>query len=141
MIYLASDHAGFELKEKLKSYLTGENEEFADLGCDSTESCDYPDYAHSLAEKITAEPGARGVAICGNGIGISMALNRHVGIRAARAVSVEDAEMTRRHNDANVLVLGGRTLTSDLAKKIVEKFLITKFEGGRHESRVKKIEI
>ncbi|MCF7846282.1 MAG: ribose 5-phosphate isomerase B [Candidatus Peribacteraceae bacterium] len=141
MLYLASDHAGFELKEGLKNFLTEQKIEFEDLGCDSAESCDYPDFGHALAEKVLANPESRGVGICGTGLGISMALNRHVGIRAARCMSVEDAELARRHNDANVLVLSGRQTTPELATAMLAKFLATDFEGGRHEGRIKKIEI
>jgi len=140
MIYLASDHAGFELKTKVKSYLAEKSLDFEDIGCDSAESCAYSDFAHELAEKII-ETGQRGIGICGNGIGISMALNRHPGIRAARCLTPDDARMTRLHNDANVIALGGRITDLETAKQIIDNFLQTEFEGGRHEDRVKKIEL
>lgn len=141
MLYLASDHAGFTLKESLKEFLKEKGIEFEDLGTNSDESVDYPDYAHTLAEKVLANPENRGVGICGNGIGISIALNRHQGIRASRCVTVHDAEMTRKHNNANILVLGGRITEPELAQEMLDKFLETKFEEGRHISRVDKIEI
>lgn len=141
MIYLASDHAGFALKKIVEGYLAERGEMFVDLGCDDETSCDYSDYAHKLANQIIAEPGSRGIGICGSGIGISIALNRHAGIRAARCRDVLDAEMCRRHNDANILVLAGRQTDEPTARAMVEKFLKTAFEGGRHETRVKKIEI
>ncbi|MFH0776368.1 MAG: RpiB/LacA/LacB family sugar-phosphate isomerase [Patescibacteria group bacterium] len=141
MLYLASDHAGFELKNTLAKFLTAQKIAFEDLGCKSEERCDYPDFGHALAKKVLENPANRGVGICGSGLGISMALNRHAGIRAARAVSVEDAELARRHNDANVLVLAGRQTAPELASEMLAKFLATDFEGGRHSNRVKKIEI
>lgn len=141
MLLLSFDHAGFELKNSLKNFLTEQKIAFEDLGCDSPESCDYPDFGHKLAAKVLENPDNRGVGICGTGLGISMALNRHAGIRAARSVSVEDAELSRRHNDANVLVLAGRQLDAQLATDMLAKFLATEFEDGRHEARVRKIEI
>jgi ribose 5-phosphate isomerase B len=141
MIFLASDHAGFELKESLKKNLSEQGIDFEDLGCDSEERCDYPDFGHKLAEKVLENPENQGVGVCGTGLGISMTLNRHAGIRAARCVSVEDAELSRRHNNANVLVLAGRQLDEKIAAEILTKFLTTEFESGRHEERIKKIEI
>ncbi|MFH1375988.1 MAG: ribose 5-phosphate isomerase B [Patescibacteria group bacterium] len=141
MIFLSSDHAGYQLKEELKRVLVGKNIEFADLGTDSEEDVDYSDFGHALAEKVLAAEDSQGVGICGTGLGISMTLNRHTGIRAARCVSTEDAELARKHNDANVLVLAGREADPELAKEILEKFLNTDFEAGRHEDRVKKIDI
>ena len=141
MIYLASDHAGFELKSALAKFLVAREIEFTDLGCDSPERCDYPDFGHALAGKVLENPENRGVGICGSGLGISMTLNRHAGIRAARAVNLDDAELARRHNDANILVLAGRTTDEKLAEEMLAKFLATEFEGGRHEGRIEKIEI
>jgi ribose 5-phosphate isomerase B len=140
MIYFASDHAGFALKTELKTHLAEHGVKFEDIGCDDEGSCDYPDYAHALAEQLKAEPNTKGIAICGSGIGISIALNRHSGIRAARCLSLADAEMTRRHNDANVLVFAGRQTEPTLAKQMLDTFLATEFEGGRHETRVQKID-
>jgi len=143
VFYLASDHAGFALKEKLKQVLIDYKIKFEDLGTNSLEkSVDYPDFAHKLAKKISENlTQNRGIGICGTGIGISIALNRHRKIRAARCLSVEDAELTRKHNNANVLVLAGRKTTPKLARQILRKFLEIKFEGGRHKKRVSKIEI
>lgn len=141
MIFLASDHAGFELKNALKSFLTEQKISFEDLGCNSPERCDYPDFGHKLALKVLENPANRGVGICGTGLGISMTLNRHAGIRAARSVSVEDAKLARQHNDANVLVLAGRQTAPALASEMLTTFLATEFEGERHEARIKKIEL
>lgn len=141
MLFLSSDHAGYKLKEELKQVLIEKNIEFADLGTDSEADVDYPDFGHLLAEKVGSAAGSQGIGICGTGLGISMALNRHAGIRAARCVSTEDAEFARKHNDANVLVLAGREADPELAKQILEKFLNTDFEAGRHTERVDKIEI
>ncbi|MCK5472006.1 ribose 5-phosphate isomerase B [Candidatus Gracilibacteria bacterium] len=141
MLYLTSDHAGFQLKESLKKILTERKIEFVDLGTDSEKSVDYPDFGHVLAEKVLESSENRGIGVCGSGHGITMAANRHAGIRAARCMSEEDAELARRHNDANILVLAGRQTVVAEAEKILEKFLETEFEGGRHEERIEKIEI
>jgi ribose 5-phosphate isomerase B len=141
MIYLASDHAGFPLKEVVKNYLIEKGKAVEDLGVNSEESVDYAIYSHKLANAVLDNSAAIGIGICGSGLGISMGLNRHNGIRAARCMSVEDAEMTRKHNDANVLVLAGRQTDSEVAKQMVDKFLSTEFEGGRHETRVKNIDL
>jgi ribose 5-phosphate isomerase B len=141
MLFLASDHGGFVLKNFVKKVLEELGEEFVDVGCHDESSCDYPDFAHVLAEKIQLEPGARGIAVCGTGIGISIALNRSRGVRAARCRDVEDARLSRLHNDANVLVLAGRQTTEATTREMVQVFLATKFEGGRHMNRVEKIEV
>lgn len=141
MFFLAADHAGFELKETLKKVLAEQKIEFEDLGTHSDESVDYPDFAHVLARKVLESSENRGLAICGSGIGISIALNRHATIRAARCTSIADSELARRHNDANVLVLAGRAADPDTASKMLATFLETKFEGGRHADRVAKIEL
>ena len=141
MFFLANDHAGFRLKENLKKILAEGGIKFVDLGTNSEESVDYPDFGHALAKKVSENLENRGVGICGSGHGIAMALNRHSKIRAARCLSTEDAEWARRHNDANVLVLAGRQTSATEAEKILAKFLETEFEGGRHEARVEKIEI
>jgi len=141
MIFLASDHAGFPLKESLKKVLKEREIDFEDLGCADEERCDYPDFGHQLAEKVLTNSENKGIGICGTGLGISMALNRHAGIRAARCVIAEDVEMARKHNNANVLVLAGRQTSEEDAKIMLERFLETEFEGGRHEKRIEKIEI
>ena len=138
-IFLSSDHGGFELKEKVKSFLIDNNFEYEDLGCSSLEPVDYPDYAKLLSEKIKVNKNSKGILFCGTGIGISMAANRFPHIRAALCTSVEMASKSRKHNDANVLALGGRILEDNLALEIVKEFLHTDFEAGRHSLRVDKI--
>ena len=138
-IFLSSDHAGFELKEKVKSFLIDNNFDYEDLGCSSLEPVDYPDYAKLLSKKIKDENNSKGILFCGTGIGISMAANRFSHIRAALCTSVEMASKSRKHNDANVLALGGRILEHNLALEIVKEFLHTDFEAGRHSLRVDKI--
>ena len=137
-IFLSSDHGGFELKEKVKSFLIDNNFEYEDLGCSSLEPVDYPDYAKLLSKKIK-DNNSKGILFCGTGIGISMAANRFPHIRAALCTSVEMASKSRKHNDANVLALGGRILEDNLALEIVKEFLYTDFEAGRHSLRVDKI--
>lgn len=141
MIFLASDHAGYPLKEAVKKHLAARGLHFADLGCESAERCDYPDYGHALARAVLATPDSRGIAVCGSGHGIAMSLNRHAGIRAARCRDIEDAVMSRAHNAANVLVLAGRQTTDELAAQMVDAFLAAEFEGERHIARVAKIEL
>ncbi len=138
-IFLSSDHAGFELKEKVKSFLIDNNFEYEDLGCSCLEPVDYPDYAKLLSKKIKDKNNSKGILFCGTGIGISMAANRFPHIRAALCTSVEMASKSRKHNDANVLALGGRILEGNLALEIVKEFLHTDFEAGRHSLRVDKI--
>ena len=138
-IFLSSDHGGFELKEKVKSFLIDNNFEYEDLGCSSLEPVDYPDFAKLLSKKIKDKNNSKGILFCGTGIGISMAANRFPHIRAALCTSVEMASKSRKHNDANVLALGGRILEEKLALEIVKEFLQTDFEAGRHSLRVNKI--
>ena len=138
-IFLASDHGGFELKEKVKRFLIDDNFEYEDLGCSSLEPVDYPDFAKLLSNKIKDNNNSKGIIFCGTGIGISMAANRFPHIRAALCTSVEMASKSRKHNDANVLALGGRILEDKLALEIVKEFLQTDFEAGRHSLRVDKI--
>ncbi len=138
-IILSSDHGGYELKEKVKSFLIDNNFEYEDLGCSSLEPVDYPDFAKLLSKKIKDNYDSKGILFCGTGIGISMAANRFPHIRAALCTSVEMASKSRKHNDANVLALGGRILEEKLAFEIVKEFLQTDFEAGRHSLRVDKI--
>ena len=138
-IFLSSDHGGFELKEKIKGFLTDNNFEYEDLGCSSLEPVDYPDFAKLLSKKLKDNNNFMGILFCGTGIGISMAANRFPHIRAALCTSVEMASKSRKHNDANVLALGGRILEEKLALEIVKEFLQTEFEAGRHSLRVNKI--
>ena len=138
-IFLSSDHGGFELKEKVKRFLIDNNFEYEDLGCSSLDAVDYPDFAKILSKKIKNKKNSKGILFCGTGIGISMAANRFPHIRAALCTSVEMASKSRKHNDANVLALGGRILEDKLALEIVKEFLQTDFEAGRHSLRVNKI--
>ncbi len=138
-IAIASDHAGIELKESLKQELKDMGFEVQDLGTNSAQSVDYPDYAHALADVIEKTPGAMGVLICGSGIGMSIAANRHKRVRAALCHDGLSAELSRRHNDANVLCLGARLTGADVAKEALKRFLNTAFEGGRHAGRVEKL--
>ena len=138
-IFLSSDHGGFELKEKVKSFLIDNNFEYEDLGCSSLEPVDYPDFAKLLSNKIKDKNNSKGIIFCGTGIGISIAANRFPHIRAALCTSVEMASKSRKHNDANVLALGGRIIEFKLALEIVKEFLQTDFEAGRHSVRVDKI--
>ena len=138
-IVVASDHAGFELKEFLKQELKDMGYEVLDLGTNSTESVDYPDFGHAAATAITDGRGSRGIIVCGTGIGVSIAANRHPGVRAALCHDAEMARLSRQHNDANVLALGGRTIEFNVAKACMVSFLNTQFEGGRHVRRVTKL--
>lgn len=140
-LYIGSDHAGYSMKNSLKEYLIGAGHDVVDLGAFSEDSIDYPDIAREVSEKVLENPGAFGVLVCGTGIGMQMTANKLKGIRATVATNEGMAEMSRKHNDANVITLGGRTTDLELAKKIVDKFLSTEFENEeRHVRRVKKIE-
>jgi len=139
-IYIASDHAGFILKEYLRLWLEEKGWKVEDLGPDSCDSTDYPEYAHKLCKSVLAT-GHKGILICGSGIGMSMAANRHKGIRAALCTHEFHAVVCRQHNNANVLCLGERVTAPGLAAVLVELFLSTEFEGGRHQHRVEKIEV
>jgi ribose 5-phosphate isomerase B len=139
MIALASDHAGFSYKEKIKTILDELQLPFADFGTNSNESTDYPDYGHAAALAVSKGECDRGILICGTGIGMSIVANKHAGVRAAACETIEAAELSRKHNDANVLCIGERLTTWDEAQAIVRVFLKTDFEGGRHERRVAKI--
>ena len=140
MIVIASDHAGFTLKRHLVLQLEARRLEVTDLGVHDETSADYPDLAHALAEEISSGRARHGILICGTGIGMSMAANRHPGIRAALCHDAFTAEMARRHNDANVLCMGARVLGTGVAEQVLEIFLATPFEGGRHARRTCKIE-
>ena len=139
-IILGSDHAGFPLKQKLKAVLDRLGVPWEDVGTDSEESVDYPDFAHEVAKAVGSGRVPRGLLVCGTGIGVSITANRHAGVRTALVCDENQARLSREHNDANVLALGGRTTDPTLAEKILEIWLKTPFEGGRHERRVKKIE-
>lgn len=138
-IAIAADHAGYELKALLADELRAMEYDVMDLGTDSTESVDYPDFADKLAATISDGKVARGVLICGSGVGISMAANRHKGVRAAACYDATTARLARQHNDANVLALGSRLIGVELALDCLRTFLKTEFEGGRHQRRVEKM--
>ena len=138
---IACDHAGYVIKEKLKKELEQEGFELKDYGTYSEESCDYPDFAHSLAHAVENKEHLFGITLCGSGNGINMTSNKHKGIRAALCWNVEISELARLHNDANICSLPARFVDYNLAKEIVKKFLNTKFEGGRHLRRIEKIPI
>jgi len=138
-IAIAADHAGFDLKSVLVEELRKAGLNVLDLGTNSAESVDYPDFADAVAKALKAGKAARGVLVCGTGIGISMAANRHKGVRAALCRDSTDARLAREHNDANVLVLGGRTTGIETARDCLKSFLSTPFAGGRHMRRVEKM--
>lgn len=138
-IALGSDHAGFELKEKIKQKLTSQGITVDDRGTNSTASCDYPDFARLVAEEVAERGADLGILVCGTGIGMSIAANKVPGIRAAKVDTEFEAERSREHNDANVLTLGAGIISEDEASKIVDRWLATPFAGGRHERRVEKI--
>jgi ribose 5-phosphate isomerase B len=139
-LYIASDHAGFDLKRTLiqEALATKYGFEFVDLGPMNADRVDYPDFSAKVVSKIIADPFAIGVLICGSGQGMAMSANRHKGIRAALAWNEESAKLSREHNNANVLCLGARLIEPALAGKILESFLSAKFEGGRHSGRIEK---
>jgi ribose 5-phosphate isomerase B len=139
-LLIASDHAGFDLKEELKRALDRRGQPYQDLGTGSAESVDYPDFAHRLAGAISRGEAERGLLVCGSGQGMAMTANRHHGVRAALAYDEESARLSREHNDANVLSLGARLTTPEHAQRILDAFLDTPFAGGRHQRRVSKIE-
>jgi len=138
-IAIASDHAGFEMKSGLAAWLREQGHEVVDLGTNGPESVDYPDYADRMAEAVRTGRAARGVLVCGTGIGISIAANRHRELRCALCHDVTSARLARLHNDANVIAIGGRVIGDVVARDCVEAFLSTAFEGGRHARRVEKL--
>ncbi len=139
IIALGSDHGGYQLKEEIKGHLTAIGMEFRDFGTLDGASCDYPDIAEAVAKAVASGEYDRGLLFCGTGIGISIAANKVKGIRAACCSDCFSAKYTRLHNDANILCLGGRVVGPGLATEMVDLFLETKFEGGRHEGRIDKI--
>ncbi len=136
MIAIGSDHGGYALKQQLMKHLTDLGLEYKDYGTYSDESCDYPIYAEAVARAVAGGEAERGILICGTGIGMSIAANKIPGIRCALCGDCYSAELTRRHNDANILALGARVLGEGLAEKIMDTFLATEFEGGRHARRI-----
>ncbi len=138
-IVIASDHAGYSLKEYVKKFLNRKKLQIKDVGANSNEKVDYPDYAHKLSKVIKKNQESRGVLICGSGQGMIMAANKHKNIRAALWYSVKSTKLSRLHNDANVITLGSRLISKKNALKYLNIFLKTKFEGGRHKKRIRKI--
>ena len=138
-IFISSDHAGFNLKETIKLYLIKRKLNFQDLGPMDNSKVDYPDFAHKVAKKVKINKSHMGILICGSGTGMNIAANKHKNIRAAQCFNLKSTKLSRLHNDANVITLGSRLITKKNALKFVSVFLNTKFDGGRHLKRVKKI--
>jgi len=138
-ILLASDHAGFNLKRKIKNFLIKKGKKVLDLGTTNTNSVDYPDYAHALSKKMKKNRNQFGILVCGSGIGMSIAANKHKNIRAALCYNIKSTKLSRQHNNANVMTIGSRLIKKQIVLDCVNVFLKTKFEGGRHIKRVKKI--
>ena len=138
-IVLASDHAGFELKEEIKKFLIKKRKKIVDIGTKNTNSVDYPDYAHLLSKKMRKGKNQFGILICGSGTGMSMAANKHKNIRAALCYNIKSTKLSRLHNNANVMTIGSRFIKKNAALKCVSIFLKTNFDGGRHSRRVRKI--
>ena len=138
-IFISSDHAGFNLKEIIKKFLLKKKLKFYDLGPYNNNKVDYPDFAHKVAKKVKIKRNHVGILVCGSGMGMNMAANRHKNIRAAQCFNLKSAKLARLHNDANIITLGSRLLTKKNALNCVSVFLNTKFEGGRHRKRIKKI--
>ncbi|MEJ5273723.1 MAG: ribose 5-phosphate isomerase B [Spirochaetota bacterium] len=139
IIAIGSDHAGFLLKNEIIDYLKSKNLEVIDCGTYSTESCDYPDYAKLVAEKVSAKEADAGILLCGTGIGVSIAANKVKGVRAALVWNSETAALSKQHNDANIICIGARFIASFYAKKIIDAYLNAEFEKGNHQRRVEKI--
>ena len=138
-IYISSDHAGFKLKEIIKKYLLKKKMKHFDLGPSSDSRVDYPDYAHKVARKVKISKNNIGILVCGSGTGMNIVANKHKNIRAAQCFNLKSTKLSRLHNDANIITLGSRLLTKKNAVNCVGVFLNTKFEGGRHTKRIKKI--
>jgi ribose 5-phosphate isomerase B len=138
-IFISSDHAGFKLKESIKIYLSKKKLPFQDLGPINNEKVDYPDYAHKVAKKVKINKNNVGILVCGSGTGMNIAANKHKNIRAAQCFNLKSTKLSRLHNDANIITLGSRVLSKKNALNYVGVFLNTKFEGGRHSKRIKKI--
>ncbi len=139
-IFLGADHGGYELKDLIAAHLKLNGHTIIDLGTNSADSVDYPEFGHLVGRSVIDNSGSIGIVVCGSGIGISIAANKVKGIRAALCHSVEYAKLAKQHNNANVLALGGRFVTKELAMQIVDTFITTDFEGGRHQQRIDKIE-
>ncbi len=138
-IFISSDHAGYKLKEAIKSHLLKKKLSFEDMGPYSDDRVDYPDYAHKVAKRVKISKNNVGILVCGSGMGMNITANRHKKIRAAQCFNLKSAKLSRLHNDANIITLGSRLLSTKIALKCVTAFLETEFEGGRHSKRIKKI--
>ncbi len=138
-IFISSDHAGYKLKELIKLYLDKKKILFTDLGPENDTKVDYPDYAHNVANKVKINNNHVGILVCGTGTGMNITANKHKNIRAAQCFNLKSTKLSRLHNDANIITLGSRLLTKKNALNFVSVFLKTKFEGGRHSKRIKKI--
>jgi len=139
MIYIAADHAGFDLKERIKKFLKSIQLEVKDFGTYSSESMDYPDVIHPIASEIDKKENQKGIIICGSGNGVNMVANKYKNVRSALCWNVEIAQLARQHNNANILAIPARFISEDMALQIVSAFITTEFEGGRHQTRVEKI--
>jgi len=138
-IFISSDHAGYKLKEEIKKHLKRKKLFFEDMGPNNNQKVDYPDYAHKVARKVRLNKKNVGILVCGSGTGMNIAANKHKNIRAAQCFNLKSTKLSRLHNDANVITLGSRLITKKNALKFVSVFLNTKFDGGRHLKRIKKI--
>ena len=138
-IFISSDHAGYSLKELIKKHLDKKKILYNDLGPNNDNRVDYPDYAHKVAKKVKINKNHFGILVCGSGMGMNIAANRHKNIRAAQCFNLKSTKLSRLHNDANIITLGSRLLSKNNALKCISVFLSTKFEGGRHSKRIKKI--
>ena len=138
-VFISSDHAGYKLKEEIKSHLSKKKISFLDIGPHNDNRVDYPDFAHKVARRVKANKNNIGILVCGSGMGMNIAANRHKNIRAAQCFNLKSTKLSRLHNDANIITLGSRLLSKKLALSCVIAFLNTKFEGGRHLKRIKKI--
>ena len=138
-IFISSDHAGFKLKEIIKIYLSKKKLSFQDLGPNNGNKVDYPDYAHKVAKKVNINKNNVGILVCGSGTGMNIAANKHKKVRAAQCFNIKSTKLSRLHNDANIITLGSRLISKKNAFKFVKIFLNTKFDGGRHLRRIKKI--
>ena len=138
-IFISSDHAGYKIKEAIKVYLKKKKYKYSDLGPDNDSRVDYPDYAHKMAKKVKTNKNHVGILVCGSGMGMNITANRYKNIRAAQCFNLKSTKLSRLHNDANIITLGSRLLTEKNALNCVSVFLNTKFEGGRHLKRIKKI--
>ena len=138
-IFISSDHAGFKLKESIKIFLNKQNYKYIDLGPNNDSRVDYPDFAHKVAKKVKINKNHVGILVCGSGMGMNIAANRHKNIRAAQCFNLKSTKLSRLHNDANIITLGSRLLKKKNVMNLVNVFLKTKFEGGRHRKRINKI--